>query len=348
MPKQHKRSYRHLTQADRDRLEALFDSGTKQKEIAKILKVDPGTVSREIKRNRRRRTSEGQPLPEPGRYDADTAQHKTRVRRAYASFRGKRIEENKDLRNLIVVKLGLHWSPDTIAGWMKRHRVKPRANKDTIYDWLYKTARGSWYCHLLFSGHKRRRRIGKRPKRTMIPNRKGLIMRPRGATNRTRYGHREGDTVVSGKKTGGRAALAVSKDRKAHHILLRKIPSLKPDDFNRAVNEMDRAAATLSMTLDNGIENVKHERLPFPAFFCDPHAPWQKGSVENEVRLLRRYIKKGSDIGAYSDDYIQWVEDITNGKPRKSLDYATPDEVMARNQLFKVENKKIPVRGNCT
>jgi IS30 family transposase len=344
--------YRHLTLEDRDRIQALITAGQTQKEAAAVLKVNPGTISREIARNRRQRTAQGKPLVSLGKYEAIGAEVKTRNRRRSASYRGKRIVTDHKLRAYIIEKLERHWAPDAIAGRMKKDRESFRVGKDAIYDWLYKTADGSRYCHHLFSHHYyRKRRRGLKPKRTMIPNRIGLNARPLGATNASRYGHREGDTVVSGKNAQGKEALAVSQDRKAKHILVRKMFSMKPAEFNRAMEDMGKKVVIKSLTLDNGIENKNHEKLSFPAFFCDAHSPWQKGMAENEIRLLRRYVKKGSDIGKYSNEYLQWVEDITNGKPRKSLGYQTPDEVMRQSQLFKVEperNKKFPPEGNCT
>ena len=93
-----------------------------------------------------------------------------------------------------------------------------------------------------------------------------------------------------------------------------------------------------SYTLDNGIENVKYEELEVPTFFCDPYSSWQKAGVENIIKMARRFFPKGSDLSQYSNEYIMWVENILNNKPRKSLGYKTPNEIMIKNNLFlKVE-----------
>src|SRR3989344_5334235 len=116
MPKKHKkRSYRHLNQADRDRLQALCDEGVKQKEIAKILNVDPGTISREISRNRRKYRKRRNIKNKNARYEASVANHKAYLRRKYSKYQGKQINENEDLKMYIIAKLKQHWNPDGTA-----------------------------------------------------------------------------------------------------------------------------------------------------------------------------------------------------------------------------------------
>src|SRR3989344_3689939 len=210
MPKKHKkRSYRHLNQADRDRLQALCDEGVKQKEIAKILNVDPGTISREISRNRRKYRKRRNIKNKNARYEASVANHKAYLRRKYSKYQGKQINENEDLKMYIIAKLKQHWNPDEISGRMKRDGEFFYASKTAIYDWL-----------------------------------------------RTSIGDRY----------------------------------------------------------------------------------WQKGGIENGIKMIRKFIPKGVDLAPYSDDDVKRVIEILNGKPRKSLNYATPQEIMVK-QLFK--NKKI-------
>lgn len=342
MPKKHKkRSYRHLNQADRDRIQALRDTGTMQKEIARILEVDPGTISREIARNRRKYRRKKNIKNKNARYEAGVAEHKAYVRRKYAKYQGKNINENKCLKKYIIAKLKKRWNPDEIAGRIKRDREPFYASKTAIYEWL-RTSWGDRYCRYLYSRrHYPKQRRGKAQKKPMIPHRIGIEHRPRGATNRTRYGHYEGDTMVSGKKTGSVAALAVVYERKAKFIDARKISSLAPRKFTASVNAMIAEKYAKTVSLDNGIENREHEQLAVPAYFCNPYHSWEKGGVENGIKMIRRFIPKGVDLNRYSDDDVKWVIDILNGKPRKSLGYAMPKEIMVEKNLFK--NKKIPV-----
>jgi transposase, IS30 family len=340
MPKKHKkRLYRHLTQADRDRLQAMRDVGIKQKEIARVLKVDPSTISREISRNRRKRRKKKCVKNKNARYEAGVADHKAYVRRKYATYQGKKINENTNLKDYIVQRLRKHWNPDEISGRMEKDQEPFYASKTAIYEWL-RTVYGQIWCPYLYSRrYYARRRKGQASKKHMIPNRIGIESRPLGATNRTRYGHYEGDTMVSGKKTGSKTALSVVYERKAKHIDAKKIPNLKPNSHVSALNDMLNSKKVLSLTQDNGIENARHSELGINTYFCDPYSSWQKGGVENGIKMIRRFVPKGSDISNYSDEYISMVVDILNNKPRKSLGYKTPYEIMVENNLF---NKKSP------
>lgn len=341
MPKKHKiRLYRHLTQADRDRIQALRDAGTKQKEISKIMRVDPGTICREISRNRRKYRKKKNIKNKNARYEADVAQHKAYVRRKYAKYQGKAINENNALRSYIIQKLKLHWSPDEISGRMKRDHEPFYASKTAIYEWL-RTAHGQRWCPYLYSQRcYAMKRKKKASKKAMIPHRIGIEHRPLGATNRTRYGHYEGDTIVSGKKTGSQVALAVIYERKAKYIDAKKISSLAPRRFTASVNEMLLYKDAKTISLDNGIENREHETIIVPTYFCHPYHSWEKGGVEHANKMIRRFIPKGVDLSQYSDDDVKRIIEILDGKPRKSLDYATPYEIMVKNNLF--INKKSP------
>ena len=342
MPKKHKpRSYEQLNQEKRDRLQALRSEGVKQNKIAEVLKVDPSTISREISRNRRKYRKKKNIKNKNARYEADAAQHKAYVRRKYAKYQGKAINENKGLKAYIVAKLKLHWNPDEISGRMKRDREPFYASKTAIYEWL-RTSIGDRYVKYLSSQrHYPKRRKGKTPKKQMIPNRISIEHRPKGATNRTRYGHFEGDTMVSGKHTASTAALAVTYERKMKYIDARKISSLAPGKFTASVNDMVKHKYGKTISLDNGIENREHEAMLLAAFFCDPYSSWQKPGVENGIRMIRKFIPKGVDLRDYSEDDIKKIIAILNGKPRRSLGYATAAELM---QKWLSKNKKIPSR----
>ena len=333
--------YEHINQLKRDRIQALLNSGHKQSEIARVIKVDKSTISREIKRNRRKKRCRG--WIKEGPYEAFVAEQKAYVRRKYAKYQGKQINENMDLELYIIYGLTHHWSPDEISGRMKKEKRPFYASKTAIYEWLY-TAHGcKWYKYLYSKRYYRKRRKGEKAKKALIPNRISIAERPLGSTNRTRYGHFEGDTVVSGKHTKSTAALAVLYERKAKYIDAKKIPSLKPREFNHSIEAMKKNLAQVkSFSLDNGIENQYYEELDVPTYFCDPYSSWQKGGVENGIKMMRPFLPKGSDINDYSDEYVRQVVEILNNKPRKSLGYKTALEVMVEHNLLK-DNKKAEV-----
>lgn len=327
-----KKKYSHLDQGKRDRIQVLLKSGHNQKEIAETLGVDPSTISREIQRNRRKIRKKGGTIN--GKYEATVAEHKALVRREASKYQGKKIEQNNDLRKYIVKKLRKYLNPDEIAGRMRIDREPFYASKTAIYEWL-RSRYGQKYCIYLYSKQYRAKKHKlTKAKKWLIPDRIGIEKRSAGANNRSRYGHYESDTIVSGKTTGSKAALSVGYERKAKHVGIRKIKNLKPESHNQALKSIFQNKKVLSDTQDNGIENTKHGELGLPMFFCDPYSSHQKGGVENVNKMIRRFITKSSDINDYSDDYVMMVEDILNNKPRKSLGYKTPNEVMLENNRF--------------
>lgn len=330
-------NYHHLNQSDRDRIQALLDTSSKQKEIADIIGVDKSTISREIARNRRKR------IINPGKYESSVANHKAYLRRYYSKYQGKKINDDSGLKEYIINGLELGWSPDEISGRIKAEKKPFYSSKTAIYEWLY-TDQGKPWCQCLYTRRKRKRKKQPKTKKALIPNRIGLESRPLGATNRSRYGHHEGDTMVSSKKTGSKAALSVLYERKARFVDAQKIKDLKPINNNQAIKQMEEKYSRLkSLTFDNGVENTKHEELNLPTFFCDPYSSWQKGGVENAIKMIRRYIPKGTDLNQYSDEEIEVIIDIINNKPRKSLGYKTAYEVMVENNLLK--KPEVALRG---
>lgn len=344
MPKKYTGSYRHLIQADRDRLQALRDAGTRQYEIARILGVDPATVSREIARNRRKYRKKKQIKNKNARYEAGVAHHKAYVRRKYATYQGKKINENKALRQYIVSRLTQYWNPDEISGKMRERHLPFYASKTAIYEWL-RTVYGQRYVPYLYSRrYYVRRRKPKKSRKTMIPHRVSIHERPQSAA--IEYGHFEADTFVSSRRTGSTAAVAVAIETKTDYLLLEKLSGMRPRMFAAAVRGMRDVVIMKSATLDNGIENRDHEQIGIPTFFCDPYSSWQKPHVENGIRLIRRFIPKGSDLSEVPETKIARIARILNHKPRRSLGYRTPYEMMREHRLFtKDQREKIALRG---
>jgi len=314
----------HLTQFEKDRIEAMLNAGHKQCEIAEVLDRDPSVISRELKRNSLERDSKKN---KKGEYKAGLAGIKTKQRRKNAKYQGKKINENNELKKYIIKKLKEDCNPDEISGRMKEENMRFYASKTAIYEWLY-SIWGQKYCKYLKSKQydpKKRKKKSKN-KKTLIPFRIGIEERLEYINNLSVFGHWEGDTIVSGKKTGSKYALVVLIERVTKTVRIRRISSLKPLLFNSAVQSIARNNQIESLTLDNGIENQHHYKLGFDTYFCDTYSSWQKGMVENVNRMIRYYIPKGSDISEYSDEYVRMIEDILNNKPRKILNYKTAYE----------------------
>lgn len=304
-----------ITKEERLEIAVLYEKKYRIREIARVLKRSPGSISDEIRRNLTR-----------GTYDPQRAQAKTRLRRMDAKYQGMKIESDPVLRAYVIAGLCAHWNPDEISGRMKNDHHPVYASKTAIYEWL-RTVQGQAYVPFLYSKRYWRKRRKPKTAREMIPERVSIHERSRGADRRTRYGHWEGDTLVSGKKTGSVAAISVAYERKARLVAAQRIENLKPASHTTALMRMLADKKALSITQDNGIENRDHQELGIPAFFCDPYSSWQKGGVENANKMIRRYIPKGIDLASVSQAYLDQIVSVINNKPRRILKYRTALEV---------------------
>ena len=304
-----------ITKSERLEIALLQERRYGIREIGRVLDRSPGSISDEIQRNLTK-----------GRYDPHRAEAKTRLRRMDAKYQGMKIQNDSVLRSYVIAGLRRHWNPDEIAGKMKRDRTPFYASKTAIYEWL-RSVYGQRYVPLLYSRRYRRKKRKPKAGRVMIPERISIHERFLGATNKTRYGHWEGDTLVSGKKTGSTAAVSVAYERKARYIAAQKIENLKPASHATALQDMLANKKALSITQDNGIENRDHRQLGIPAFFCDPYSSWQKGGVENANKMIRRYFPKGTDFRTVSQEYLDQIVSVINNKPRKILGYRAALEV---------------------
>jgi IS30 family transposase len=179
-----------FTNEERSELQILHGKGYSARSIAKVLGRSPNTIAAELKRN----------SYSSGGYVASYATQRAYTRRKYAKYQGKKIEEHHALRSYVIAGLMSGWNPDEISGAMKRTGQSFYASKTAIYEWLY-SSYGQPYCQYLPSRQYRpKRRKTQATERVMVPDRVSVGMRPLGATNRTRYGHWEGDTVVSGTR----------------------------------------------------------------------------------------------------------------------------------------------------
>lgn len=339
-----KKSYSHIKKEERNEISILLKKGYSLADIADVLHRDKSTISREVKRNRRKIRQKGG--TRDSSYEAKIAHFKARNRRRDARYQGKKIWQNKKLLNYLEKRIRKGWNPEVVSGRMTLENQPFYASKTAIYDFLY-SPYGQYLCqHLPSRRYRRRKRRKKKTKKTLIPNRVGIELRPEVINLKREYGHFEGDTIVSGRKWQSKKAISVIYERALKYLDLKKINSLKPDLNNQAIEKMvEDLEVFQSLTLDNGIENTKYEelkkKLQIETYFCDPYSAWQKPGVENVNKLIRRYISKGSDIADYSDKYIENIAERLNNIPRKSLGYKTPKEVMIENGLLRVEQPKI-------
>ena len=318
-----------ITDAERSEIDILHGKGYSARSIAKALGRSPNTIAAELKRN----------SYQDGRYIAARAKQKAYVRRKYARYQGKKIQEDDELRAFIILKLSERWNPDEIAGYL---RVNPAlglyASKTAIYEWL-RSAWGQQYCVLLYSQrYQRKPRRKNKTDRVMIPNRTSITERPLAALGRVELGHCEYDSIVSSKRSGSTAALAVVAERSSRLIRASLVPNLKPEPYATTISRLVQGLNTRTMTTDNGIENRHHRLITrktgAPVFFTDPYSSWQKGGVENANKMLRQYFPKGTDFDTVSQTDVVYALECINNKPRKILGYKSSLQVAKEKGLI--------------
>lgn len=270
-----------------------------------------------------------------GEYNAKKAQAKMVVRRRASKYQSKKIVEHLPLQDFIHQALLSGQSPEAVAGRLKAgfEPSLPYVSRDTIETYIRSVyGRKLEYELALLKASQKRKNKRKRPGTGPPGDEKTYIDdRPEAITNRERVGDLEVDFIVSGKTGTGYALTAA--DRKLRVGFIRKILPVTVAGALRALLDIKRVFPELvSITTDNDILFRYHKQLELalgvPFYFCHPYSSWEKGSVENYNGQSRKYIRKGSDISQYSDDYIAFVEAKLNGRYMKVLGYRTPREAL--------------------
>lgn len=305
--------FRHITDRDRDRIQALRDSWHPQKEVAEVLGISKSAVSRELKRNPTR----------TGRYVANRASADAAEQRSHSKYPGMKIEAHPELRRYIVSALKQLRSPDEIAGHLRRVRAVPRVGKNAIYRWLYSKA-GRPYCRYLCTERTWPRRHTGLPKRVMIPDRIPLAERPDAPD----LVHAERDLFLSPRRTSSRGTGLLIVVPEAKLLAGSLLPNRESATVMTSARTHFHRIRVDTCTADNGIENVLHAMTGIPTYFCDRGAPWQKPHVEGAIGLVRRwFLPKGTDLARVPDDVFQSQLHLLNCKYRKSLGYRSAYEV---------------------
>ena len=320
MPK----SYKQLSQEDRDRLSLFKAQGKTLREIARLIDRDPSTVSRELRRNA--------PPIHQGYYLAHKAQGRADARKTLGHERVRlRIPH---LRRYASRMLRRGWSPERIAGRWKVLGKEPISH-EAIYQWIYTQAREFIPCLVRARRRRLRRGHSSKHKSSHIPSRAPISERPAIVERRKQAGHWEGDTIISRQS---RPVLQVLVERKTRYTRLRKLRSKEAaamrESTNRALARYPKHMRR-SITYDNGSENTQHvlvnARLGTVSYFCAPMHSWEKGSVENVAGLVRRRLPKKTDFAMVSLDQVKRTERWLNGLPRRCLGFQTPAEAFRRS-----------------
>ena len=324
-PAPRRRSRLALSLSEREDISRGIVAERSIRSMARMLGRSPSTVSREIGRN--------------GGYD--------RYRAALADERAwdgarrpKRckLATHPPLCREVARKLRLHWSPEQIAGWLKRAHPgdgSRQMSHETIYRSLFVQARGVLKKELL--QHLRSKRTIRRSKQAtqkggahgQIKDMISIRERPASVEDRAVPGHWEGDLITGSQNSH----IATLVERHTRYVMLVKVAN---KDTQTVVSALIRQAMTLpselykSLTWDRGKELAAHKQFTLATdidvYFCDPRSPWQRGSNENTNGLLRQYFPKGTDLSVYSQAQLNKVARQLNERPRKTLEFETPAE----------------------
>jgi transposase, IS30 family len=326
------RVYEQLSLEDRCEIARLQGQGLSIRQIAAALDRSASSISRELKRN-----SGGGPRAGP--YKPAYAQAQTAARR----WSGGKLDRDEALRDQVLEALAKGWSPEQVAGRLKLEQGRTVVGHETIYRFIYsqlrRTNHGAWRHYLPRAKFKRGRRPPKGGSPTsLIQQRVGLDQRPSQALTRDQPGHWEADfmlfsaygqsVLVLHERTSRLTALVKTLNRKARPTAATLGALLEPLP----------ASLKQSLTFDNGTEFAEHHRIGLHTFFCDPHAPWQKGGVENAIGRIRRFLPRKTDLDGLSQQQVIAIARAYNHTPRQCLDFQTPAEVFSRVLHFEWES----------
>lgn len=325
--------YRQMSLEDRCQIAQLHSQGRSIRSIAAAMDRAPSTIARELKRNGGRKVG----------YKPAYAHQQTKARR----WSGGRLEREPDLRRAVLDGLARGWSPEQVAGRLAVEAGEPVISHETIYRFIYaqlaRTQNFRWRHYLPRAKAKRgfRGRRGGSAAR-LIQARRPIEERPQSAADRASPGHWEADLMLFAKY--GQVVLALH-ERTSRIIIATRPPGKAANPIAEILTQL---LAPLppdmrqTIAFDNGTEFARHQqlhRLHLQTFFCDPHAPWQKGGIENAIGRMRRFMPRKTDLDTLTQQRFNDLLCAYNNTPRKCLAYKTPTELFVNQLLhFKCES----------
>jgi transposase, IS30 family len=319
-------TYKQLTHEQRYHIAALNGEGFTQTAIAKRVGASPSTISRELKRN-----------SDKSGYRGGLAIKRTEKRRRQAK---KFIKLDLAMCSMIASLVRSYLSPEQMSGRLLRE-LGVKISHETIYKhiWRDKKKGGDLYSFLRTKGKKYRARGSNKDKRGQIKNAVSIDHRPPIVDEKSRIGDWEIDTVI-GKNH--KQALVTIVERKTKFMVMKKVENKSAELVAAATIELlspyrDRVH---TITADNGKEFAYHEEvadaLNCGYYFAHPYSSWERGLNENTNGLIRQFFTKGSKFEGITDKMVNSVKHLLNRRPRKTLDYATPQEEFFR-KIFGVD-----------
>nr|pir probable transposase - Alcaligenes eutrophus [Cupriavidus necator]CAA41347.1 ORF 1 [Cupriavidus metallidurans CH34] len=334
--------YQQLQPEERMRIEIWKAEDVSLRAMARRLGRAPSTLMRELRRNATAR----------GGYGAMSAQA-CRTQRLKASRPVAKLAPDGVLWGVVRHFLDQKWSPQEISGTLKRafpDQPDLNVSHETIYNAIYAYPRGELRRQLIAclrqARTKRLPRSRGTDRRGQIPDMVSIHVRPPEVNDRLMPGHWEGDLI---KGAGNQSAVGVLVERMSRAVLLVKMPdATAASALAGFTGKLQSLVAPLRQTLtyDQGREMARHAELSAATgvrvYFCDPHSPWQRGTCENTNGLLRQYLPKGTDLSVYSQEELDAIADSLNGRPRKTLNWHSPLQVLA--QVLANPTDRLPVQ----
>jgi len=320
MPK----GYKHVTYDKRCQIYTLKATGISNRKIGVILGIHRSTVGNEMKRNSGLKG-----------YRYKQADKKAKSRRSNASYKPTKMTEDFkiELKNLLIAG----WSPEQISGRLKL--TKKFISHETIYKWIWadKRSGGNLYTLLRHKAKKYNKRKNKTAGRGLIPNRVGIEKRPAIVEEKSRIGDIEIDTVIGKQKVS--PVLVTAVDRHSKYVVVKlaqnKTAEKVTEQIIKGLSALPHPIRTL--TFDNGKEFAKHEKIALAlkanCYFAHAYCSWERGLNEHTNGLIRQIFPKGMDFSKLTEAAVQKVENWLNLRPRKSLNYLTPFEVMHNTKI---------------
>jgi len=317
-----------LTFYERQQIEYYLKLKLSKRSIGKKLKRNHSIVVKEIKRHWHLKLG----------YRADLAQSRANLMAKKTNKR--KLDKDYWLLRYVEEQLETGLSPQQIAGRLTECPPPDLKGKtishEAIYQYIYQTVCGRHLYRYLRRNRPKRQKQGRSQKHNKIHilDRVSIHERPEEINQKVRYGDWERDLVEFGKRE---EHLAVLYERKSMLVRLNKVFNKTAEESLRVIYQtINSLPPTLSksMTFDNGTENAKHFQLKkergIKTYFCDPYAAWQKGGVENANGLIRQYLPKRTDLSKLTNEDIHQIQEKLNNRPRKSLNYQTPNEIINR------------------
>lgn len=304
--------------------------GLSRREIARRIGRDHSTIVRELNAN-------GKWFH---KYSPSVAEERARKKRRIPR-RKRKIDKYPKLREYIIRKLKLRWSPEQVSNMLKReykNNLNMQISHEAIYTYIYILPRGELRKELISylrqgtRGRQKRKR-GYQGRQGKIPNIISISERPKEVEKRAVPGHWESDLVIGKDRA---SALGTIVERTTRATLLVPLKAKTALEVRRAfAKELKTLPRQMvkSVTHDRGIEMTEHELFTedtkIQVYFADPYSPWQRGTNENTNGLIRQFFPKGTDFKQLKRVEIKKVQKLLNERPRKTLNWKTPKEAFA-------------------